>query len=276
MPWNNHSHDSCFLPLWAVAYLPRDTHQLHPSFPRHFLKFVGTVFGDRGANLVLSVEYYCCDSANPILQIHSVYINMRMNRIDVGSVPALLKTSFSYIPGHYLSEVHRYASFLVVAIGVFLFLLTSFSDPGTVKTENVSQYLSAYPYDNLIFTKKECPIYLLDRSTTAYASDALPALIITVDGWHFLLFVYGAIAIGLILAGQVEELQITFKWQDYVSWRKKLNEAQAAFGVNATGMITEGKPQERKCKSFFGRFLLQETEVVARRNVYDKGFFHNI
>lgn len=45
---------------------------------------------------------------------------------------------------------------LAVGIGILLFLLTSFSDPGTVKAENVSQYISAYPYDNIIYTEKEC------------------------------------------------------------------------------------------------------------------------
>lgn len=51
----------------------------------------------------------------------------------------------------------RYTSFLAVGVGLFLFVLTSFSDPGVVKSDNVSQYLSAYPYDNIIFSKKECP-----------------------------------------------------------------------------------------------------------------------
>lgn len=50
----------------------------------------------------------------------------------------------------------RYTSFLAAGVGVLLFLLTSFSDPGTVKAENVSQFLSAYPYDNIIYFEKEC------------------------------------------------------------------------------------------------------------------------
>lgn len=50
----------------------------------------------------------------------------------------------------------RYTSFLAVGVGILFFLLTSFSDPGTVKADNVSEYLSAYPYDNIIYTEKEC------------------------------------------------------------------------------------------------------------------------
>lgn len=45
---------------------------------------------------------------------------------------------------------------LAVGVGIVLFLLTSFSDPGTINAENVSQYLSVYPYDNIIYSEKEC------------------------------------------------------------------------------------------------------------------------
>lgn len=50
----------------------------------------------------------------------------------------------------------RYTSFVAVIVGVILFLLTSLSDPGTVNAANVSQYISAYPYDDIIYSKKEC------------------------------------------------------------------------------------------------------------------------
>lgn len=50
----------------------------------------------------------------------------------------------------------RYTSFVAVIIGILLFLLTSFCDPGTVNAKNVSQYISVYPYDDIIYSEKEC------------------------------------------------------------------------------------------------------------------------
>ena len=61
----------------------------------------------------------------------------------------------------------RYTSVLAVAVGVLLFLFGSFSDPGTIKAENVSQYLSAYPYDNIIYSEKECSTCKIPKSVVS-------------------------------------------------------------------------------------------------------------
>lgn len=57
----------------------------------------------------------------------------------------------------------RYFSIVAVAVGAILFMLTSFSDPGTVTDANVSQYLSAYPYDDIIFVEKQCSTCKITR-----------------------------------------------------------------------------------------------------------------
>lgn len=59
----------------------------------------------------------------------------------------------------------------------------------------------------------------------------------------------------------------------------KLNEARAsaaALKASINGMSSEAKRPESKCKSFFRRSPLEDTEVIVKQNVYDKGFFHNI
>ncbi|KDP23575.1 hypothetical protein JCGZ_23408 [Jatropha curcas] len=315
----------------------------------YFLRFVGTVFGNKGTNFVLSIEHFCCDRPNPTLQI--IYL-----AIIGATYYFIVDSSFSYIPGYYLSGYHRYTSSLAVVVGVLLFLLTSFSDPGTVKAENVSEYLSAYPYDNIIYTKKECstckifkkdfpPVPdLLGPSTVAYVIAVWHALTIIVDGWHCLLCIYGTIALGLVLAGRLKELRVvyiltvyygiensfsslaphvvqwllgsyntqillmvflaivslllagffgyhanlcrmntttneTFKWQEYLVWQKKVNEARvsaAALKASISEIGDKTKHSESKCRGFCRRSPLKDTEVLVKRNVYDKGFFHNL
>ena len=73
------------------------------------------------------------------------------------------------------------------------------------------------------------------------------------------------------------ELQ-TFKWQEYISWQGKINEAKAsaaALKASINGMSTEGKPPESKCRAFFRKSPLEDVQVV-KNNIYDKGFFHNL
>ncbi|KAB1202362.1 putative protein S-acyltransferase 17 [Morella rubra] len=335
----------------------------------YFLRFVGALFGSKGTNAILSVEYFCCDRPNPILQI--IYL-----AIIGGTYYLVAKSSFIYIPGYYLSEVHKYTSLLAVVVGFLLFLLTSFSDPGIVKAENVSRYMSAYPYDNIIYSEKECTTCKIpkparskhcsvcDRCVARFdhhcgwmvESQILPLLCIdfvcnvllkypTSNSYgHFLLCIYGTVAIGLVLAGRLKELRVidiltvyygiensfrslaphvvqwllasyntqillmvflaivslllvgffgyhanlcltntttneTFKWQDYISWQRKLNEAKAsaaALKAGVSGMRTEGrKPVESKWRAFFRKSSMEDVQV-SKNNIYDKGFFHNL
>ncbi|GLT95050.1 hypothetical protein SLE2022_127550 [Rubroshorea leprosula] len=326
---------------------------------QYFLRFVGAVFGNRGTNAVLFVEYFCCDRPNPILQF--VYL-----AIIGATYYIIIKSSFGYLPGYYLSEVHKYTSLLAVGIGILLFILASFSDPGTIKAENVSQYILAYPYDNIIYSEKECSTCKIPKPARSKHCSICNRCVARFDHhcgwmnncigerntryfvafllWHFLLCLYGTAAIALLLAGQLRELRViyiltvyygvensfhslaphvvqwlvgsyntqilllvflsivslllagffayhanlcltntttneTFKWQDYVSWQKKQSEARAsaaALKASISGMSTEGKRRESKCKAFFRRSPLEDVDVVVKKNVYDKGFFHNL
>lgn len=69
----------------------------------------------------------------------------------------------------------------------------------------------------------------------------------------------------------------TFKWHDYLSWQKKVNEAKAsavALKASLDEVSDERKKHVSKWKALCCRSRLEEVKVV-KTNIYDKGFVQN-
>ncbi|RRT58659.1 hypothetical protein B296_00023838 [Ensete ventricosum] len=70
----------------------------------------------------------------------------------------------------------------------------------------------------------------------------------------------------------------TFKWQDYISWKRKLNEAKASAAALKASIQTitgEAKAPESKWRAFFRKSPPQSEEVIVKNNLYDRGIISN-
>lgn len=186
-------------------------------------KVVGSVCGESGRRAVASVEHYCCEHPNPILQLFYCTILW-------GTLFAFVNTSFEYIPGHYLSSTHRYVGIGSVILGFLLFLVTSYSDPGIITAANVSEYLSIYPYDGVLYEEKVCATCNIIRPARSKHCRICGRCIARFDHhcgwtntcigeknlrfflmflfWHCCLCCYGAWVMAAILAGEVKKRNV--------------------------------------------------------------------
>lgn len=69
----------------------------------------------------------------------------------------------------------------------------------------------------------------------------------------------------------------TFKWHEYLSWKRKVNEARASAEALKSSLaeLSQEKPPQSKWKTFFQRSPLKDTEPV-KNNIYDRGYIRNV
>ncbi|RGB33150.1 DHHC palmitoyltransferase-domain-containing protein [Rhizophagus diaphanus] len=92
---------------------------------------------------------YFMEEKNPVLVI--IYLTLL-----TGSILLFYITAWPNIPGHYLSDVHKYLVPIVIFFTYASFFIACKSDPGKVTRENVIKACKMFEYDFLIFEPKEC------------------------------------------------------------------------------------------------------------------------
>jgi hypothetical protein len=76
----------------------------------------------------------------------------------------LIQFSVSSTVAYCLSlQVYRYAGQAGVLVGIVLFLMTSFCDPGVINAATLKRHLSNFPFDGIIYYEKDCPTCKIPR-----------------------------------------------------------------------------------------------------------------
>lgn len=125
-------------------------------------RILGKGFG-RGLR---AVEEECCGKLNPLLQL--LYLGLVGGGYHVANIyviPATTSATTTTFALRFLDkEVAAVTLPCLVSVGLGLFALTSFSDPGTITRENSREKSKAYPCDGLLYpAPKFCETCGVDR-----------------------------------------------------------------------------------------------------------------
>ncbi|GBB84791.1 hypothetical protein RclHR1_11360005 [Rhizophagus clarus] len=107
------------------------------------------ICGNRASATCDGLYNYFMEEKNPVLVI--VYLTLL-----TGSILLFYITAWPNIPGHYLSDVHKYLVPIVIIFTYASYIIACKSDPGKITRDNVITACKMFEYDFLIFEPKEC------------------------------------------------------------------------------------------------------------------------
>eukprot|EP00347_Sterkiella_histriomuscorum_P016464 403353078 len=168
---------------------------------------------------------WICFSTNPLIQI--LYLILA-----VGGFYVYVQVGFNrFIPGPYLSSIHKTLGTMIMIICYISFLLASYTNPGVIKKQNVKDSIRRFEYDGVLFKKgEECKTCKLPKPARSKHCRLCNVCVQRFDHhciWinrcvgyynyrYFLLFIlshaiictYGAIVGGFIFAGIIKEQRL--------------------------------------------------------------------
>jgi hypothetical protein len=95
-----------------------------------------------------AVDWFVNDR-HPVIQILYVVLVF-------GGYGAFWIKGYPLLPNPYFAGYHKTIGAVLFVLCVITFLLTSFTDPGIITTENVAGYKQLFPYDGFMYKQKPC------------------------------------------------------------------------------------------------------------------------
>ena len=98
--------------------------------------------------MIIYVGDYVLNKPNPLVQIFYLVV------AGGGFYVYVTVAMFKYLPGPYLSEIHKYTGTAVMLVCYWSFFMACYVDPGVIHTKSdVKKAKKRYEFDDVMFTK---------------------------------------------------------------------------------------------------------------------------
>jgi len=114
------------------------------------------VCGQRAYKASTGVEDYCCNKPNPFMQLF-------YGSLVIGGYYVFVTDGLPFIRPPYIPTYQGYFAHIGTAITLIIFLCASISDPGTINKSTVSLFSQSFPYDQILYTEKQCETCKITR-----------------------------------------------------------------------------------------------------------------
>ncbi|KAJ1938028.1 palmitoyltransferase swf1, partial [Linderina pennispora] len=117
--------------------------------PRALERAVRTTLGNPVAEHSKRLVHRLFGQRNPVFLIITVALYL-------GGLGVFVSQATTHIPNRYLGAYHWVAIVPVISASMFSYAMACMSDPGIVTKANVGAACRRFPYDNLLFFRKDC------------------------------------------------------------------------------------------------------------------------
>jgi len=119
-------------------------------------RFCTCLIGKRNVNRINNTADYCCNKPNPFFQLFYLLLVL-------GGYGFFIVDTLPLIPTPMVPFYHKYTAILAVAITISTFIISSKANPGKITKSTASHFTKSFPYDEMLYSAKECRTCLFNR-----------------------------------------------------------------------------------------------------------------
>ena len=130
------------------------------TLPDYIYLAILKVLGQERLNKIRYYATYIFYKPTPVFQVAYLILS-------VGGYGIFFIYGFNYIPNPFVPSMHMYVGSFLYLIALGTFFMASINPPGKITKDNVKKFIEQYPYDQVLYTAKDCSICKIQKPARA-------------------------------------------------------------------------------------------------------------